>query len=64
MRDAIKLILALPVGVVGGATCMWWGINSGLLSILGLGLAVFGMSVLVIPHAIPILRWLLRRAKR
>lgn len=63
LRDALLFVLGVPAFVAVGASFIWWGINSGLLSVLGLGLATFTMSVLVIPHAIPVLKWLLRRLK-
>lgn len=63
VRRALLLVLGVPVGVAGGASFIWWGINSGLLSVLGLGLATFTLSVLVIPQAIPVLKWLLHRLR-
>jgi hypothetical protein len=63
VRDAIKFVCVGVVGVLAGVGTLWWGISSGLLSVLGMGIATLGLSVLAIPHALSALTWLLRRRK-
>jgi hypothetical protein len=43
---------------------VWWGISSGLLSVVGLGIATLGISVLATPCAVSASNRLLRRGKR
>jgi hypothetical protein len=64
VRDAIKLVCVGVVGVLAGVGTLWWGISSGLLSVLGMGIATLGLFLLAIPHALTALIWLLRRRRR
>ncbi len=63
VRDAIKLVLAVIFGLLCGGATLWWGINDGLLSLVGLGIAALALSVLAIPYALSALKWLLTRRK-
>ena len=62
-RGAIKFVAASTVGALAGVGALWWGVSSGLLSVLGLGTAALGMSLLAMPQAVSALAWLLRREK-
>jgi hypothetical protein len=63
-HDNLKLALGFALCVVGGVGTVWWGISSGLLSAVGLGIATLGISVLAIPSAASASNRWLRRGKR
>ncbi len=44
-RDGLKLTLLGAVLLTVGAATMWWGISSGLLSLIGLAIAVLGLAI-------------------
>ncbi|MBP2452724.1 DUF308 domain-containing protein [Mycolicibacterium lutetiense] len=47
-----KLLLACVIGAIMGAGTVWWGISSGLLSVIGLGGVMLSMTVLVLPQLV------------
>lgn len=63
MREAIKFVCVGVVGILAGVGTLWWGTSSGLLSVVGMGIATLGLWVLAIPHALSALSWLLRHRK-
>jgi hypothetical protein len=64
VRKSIRLVLSLPVMALCAVGTLWWGISSGLLSVLGMGVAITGMVIVASPFALQQLRWLLSRRKR
>lgn len=47
-RDAVKFFAGNAVMLAAGAGMLWWGIDSGQLSLVGLATAAIGLSVLAI----------------
>lgn len=59
--DAVKFVAA---GLGCALMCVWgiwWGVTSGYLSVVGIGVIALGLSVGVAPHAVAAIRWLLQR---
>ncbi|AQT80216.1 hypothetical protein B1R94_14510 [Mycolicibacterium litorale] len=59
--DAVKLVAAGLGCALLCVGCLWWGVASGYLSVVGIGVVGFGLFVGVAPHAVPATRWLLQR---
>lgn len=53
--DAVKLVGGCPLCLVWGVVMIRWGIVSGLLSVVGLGLVPLALGLLMIPEALPVL---------
>ncbi|MCV7065593.1 hypothetical protein H7H51_07505 [Mycolicibacterium farcinogenes] len=47
-----KLLLACVIGAIMGVGTVWWGISSGLLSVMGLGGAMLSMTLLALPQLV------------
>jgi hypothetical protein len=45
LRDGLKLTLLGAVLLAAGAATMWWGVSSGLLSLIGLAIGVLGFAI-------------------
>lgn len=50
-----KLLLACVIGAIMGVGTVWWGISSGLLSVIGLGGAMLSMTLLALPQLVTLL---------
>lgn len=52
VAQAAKLVCSWMFSVFGGAGFIWWGVNAGLLSVVGLGTGLVGPGVLITPFVV------------
>lgn len=64
VRDSAKFVVIFPLLLACGIWAVLDGCHRGLLSLVGLGFASLAMSLLGLPLAVSLSKWLLRRGRR
>jgi hypothetical protein len=63
LREGLTLTFVGTAMIAAGAATMWWGISSGLLSVVGLAIGALGLAIPATAFGAREL-WSLRRANR